>query len=149
MIQYITKSLKTVLICIFILSGTNGCKKDYNSVIPYVSVDLNISQANIIELNIPGGSFYIRNQGYGGIIVFRDLTDNSNPFTAYDASCTFEVSTTCRVVDPDVSGVAKCPCCKSEFILFSGSGSPTKGIAKEPLKQYRTSFSGGVINIRN
>jgi len=143
------KVLKTVLICLFIFAGSNGCKKDYNSVVPDIYVNFNFNPVNAIELNIPGGSYYIGNQGYGGIIIFRDLTDSSNPFTAYDASCTYEISQTCRALDPEFSGVATCTCCGSQFILFSSSGSPTKGPATQPLKQYRTSYSGGIINIRN
>jgi len=149
MIQYITKSLKTVLFCFFILSAMNGCRKDYNSVVPDILVNYNFNPINAIELNVPGGSFYIKNIGYGGIIIFRNMPDDPNPFTAYDATCTYEVSSTCHVVDPDGSGVAKCTCCGSEYILFSGSGSPIKGAATQPLKQYHTSFLGGIINIRN
>ncbi len=148
MVQLSGKVIKTVLICLFILTGINGCKDDYTSVVPYVYVNENFSITNNIELNIPGGSIYIKNAGFGGIIVFRDLIDSSNPYLAFDAACTHEVSSTCRVVT-DGSGMAKCPCCGSEFILFGGNGSPTKGPAIEPLKQYRTSFNGGRISIRN
>jgi Rieske Fe-S protein len=149
MVQFIGKGIKTVLICFFMLSAINGCKDDYSSSIPHAYVDLNINPSNIIELNIPGGSFYFRNQGYAGVIVFRDLTDSSNPFLAYDASCTYEISTTCRAVAADANGVARCECCGSEYILFSGSGSVLKGPATEPLKQYRTNYTGGLITIRN
>ena len=149
MFQFMHKGIITILICIFILAATYGCKDDYNSVVPYIDVYYNIPTTNIIELNIPGGSFYFRNLGYGGIIVFRDLTDNSNPFLAYDATCTYEISSTCRVVAADDSGLVKCPCCGSEYILFGGNGSPTKGPAIEPLKQYQTLYSGGLINLRN
>lgn len=142
------KILKSIFICLFLSFGINGCKDDYTSVIPYVYVDMSINPTNYIEFNVPGGSYYFPNQGYGGIIIFRDLTDSSNPFLAFDASCTHEVSSTCRVV-ADGSGLAKCPCCGSQFILFGGNGSPTKGPAIEPLKQYRTSFSGARISVRN
>jgi Rieske Fe-S protein len=140
--------LKVLLICFFLTIGMNGCKDDYSSVIPYARVDLSINPTNYIELNIPGGSYYFANHGYGGVIVFCDLTDAINPYLAFDASCTHEISTTCRVV-ADGSGLAKCPCCGSQFILFGGNGSPTKGPAIEPLRQYRTNFSGGRIIIRN
>jgi len=114
-----------------------------------VPVEFNLNPVNLIELNIAGGSVYLKNLGHGGIIVFRDLTDNPNPFLAYDATCTYELSPTCRVVVEEGSGLAECPCCHSKFVLFSGSGSPTNGPAIEPLKQYRTSYSGSIINIRN
>ena len=149
MVQFSGKGIKTVLICFFILTGNSACKDDYTSVVPYVIVNENFSITNYIELKIPGGFVYFKNMGFGGIIIFSDLTDSSNPYLAYDATCTYEVSSTCRVVVTEGSGVAKCPCCGSEFILFSGSGSPTKGPAVEPLKQYRTSYSGGRITVRN
>lgn len=147
--QFFSKGLKTLLVCFFILAGMNGCKKDYNSSIPYVYVDFNVFPTNIIELNIPGGSFYFAKPGFGGIIVFRDLTDDPNPYLAYDATCTYDLSTTCRVAATDNSGKVKCPCCGSEFILFGGNGSPIKGPATEPLKQYHTYYTGGLITIRN
>jgi Rieske Fe-S protein len=109
---------------------------------------MNINPTNFIELNIPGGSYYFGNYGYGGVLIFRDLTDSTNPFLAFDAACTYEVSSTCRVV-ADGSGLAKCPCCGSQYILFGGNGSPTKGPAIEPLKQYRATYSTGRIIVRN
>lgn len=142
------KIYSSLLVIIFLLAGTNACKDDYTSVIPYAYVNMNINPTNFIELNIPGGSYYFADKGYGGIILFRDLTDSSNPYLAYDATCTHEVSTTTRVV-ADASGIATCPICKSQFILFSGNGSPIKGPAVEPLRQYRTSFVGGRIIISN
>lgn len=147
--QFIGKSLKTVLVCLFVLTGINSCKKDYTSSIPYILVDYGINPSNIIELNIPGGSYYFKNIGFGGIIVVRDLTDDPNPYLAFDATCTYEVSGTCHVTATDASGKVKCPCCGSEFILLGGNASPIKGPATEPLKQYHTYYTGGLINIRN
>jgi len=142
------KIYSSLLVIFFLLAGTNACKDDYTSVIPYVYVNMNINPTNFIELNIPGGSYYFADKGYGGIILFRDLTDSSNPFLAYDATCTHEVSTTTRVV-ADASGIATCTTCKSQFVLFSGNGSPIKGPAVEPLRQYHTSYVGGRIIISN
>jgi Rieske Fe-S protein len=142
------KIYSSLMVIFFLLASTNACKDDYTSVVPYVYVNMNINPTNFIELNIPGGSYYFADKGYGGIILFRDLTDSSNPFLAYDATCTHEVSTTTRVV-ADASGIATCPTCKSQFILFSGNGSPTKGPAVEPLRQYHTSYVGGRIIISN
>lgn len=142
------KSHTTALVLFFLLTGTNACKDDYNSIVPYVTVNMNINPTNFIEFNIPGGSYYFPNNGYGGIIIFRDLTDNANPFLAFDATCTHEVSTTARVVADD-SGIATCPVCKSQFILFGGNGNPIKGPAVEPLRQYRTTYTGARILVSN
>ncbi len=146
--QILGKVYKTVLICCFVLLGINGCKDDYTSVIPYVYINLDINPTNFIEFNIPGGSYYFPNEGFGGVIIFRDLTDSSNPFLAFDATCTHEISSTCRVVS-DGSGLATCPCCGSQFILFGGNGGPTGGPAIEPLRQYKTAYLGGRITVRN
>jgi nitrite reductase/ring-hydroxylating ferredoxin subunit len=148
MVQFSRNAIKAILMFFFLFLGTNGCKKDYTSTIPYVYVDLSINPSNIIELNIPGGSIFLPNAGYGGIIIFRDLVDSSNPFLAFDATCTYEVSSIIRVT-ADGSGLATCPECKSQFILFGGNGSSTRGPAAEPLKQYHTYFNGGRIQIRN
>lgn len=148
MVQFSRKVYQTVLFCFFLLVGINGCKDDYTSVVPYAYVNMDFNPTNFIEFNIPGGSYYFKNEGFGGIIIFRDLTDSSNPFLAFDATCTYEVSKTIRVV-ADASGIAKCPICGSQFILFGGNGSPLKGPASEPLKQYRTSYIGDRIMVRN
>lgn len=147
--QLFKKGLIIALTAIFIMTGSQGCKDDYESIIPYVPVDFNLNKSNIIELNIEGGSYYLPNLGYGGIIVFKDMTDGPNPYLAFDATCTHEISPLYRVELTQGNVVAKCPECGSEFILMGGSGSPVKGPAVEPLKQYRTSYSGALINIRN
>lgn len=148
MAQLSVNRLKTVFICLFFLTGISGCKDDYTSVIPYATVNMDFNPTSYIEFNIPGGSVYFKNAGFGGIIIFRDQIDSSNPFLAFDAACTHEVSSTCRVTT-DGSGIAECPCCGSQYILIGGNGSPVKGPAIEPLKQYRTSYTGGRIIVRN
>ncbi|HET6559598.1 MAG TPA: hypothetical protein VFG54_19900 [Prolixibacteraceae bacterium] len=148
--QLLRKGLIIMFTGFFILTGISSCKDDYESTVPYVPVNFTLNPTNIIELNIPGGAYYLSREGNAGIIVFRDLIDNSNPFLAYDAMCTYELSPSARVTPIDESsGLAKCSECGSEYILFGGNGSPTKGPAIEPLKQYRTSYTGSLINIRN
>lgn len=147
--QLFRKGFIIALTALFVMAGGQACKDDYESVIPYEPVDFTFNKSNAIELNIDGGSFYLPNLGYGGIIIFKDMTDSQNPYLAYDAACTYEVSSSIRVETTPGSGVAKCPKCGSEFILMGGTGSPVKGPATEPLRQYRTSFSGALINIRN
>lgn len=148
MVQFSRKVFQTVLLCSIILIGLSGCKDDYTSTVPYVPVNMNFNPTNYIEFNISGGSVYFPDAGFGGVIIFRDLTDSSNPFLAFDAACTYEIPSV-SVVVADESGIATCPKCKSQFILFGGNGSPLKGPASEPLKQYRTSYDGGRISVRN
>ena len=150
MFQFMHKGIITILICIFILASTYGCKDDYNSQVPYVYVDMNFPSSNYIELDIPGGAIYIKNAGFGGIIIVNNFGDSTNPLLAFDATCTFEVSSTARVEVKDMgSGIATCPKCGSQFMIFGSNGSPIKGPAIEPLKQYQALNTNGRIIVRN
>lgn len=148
MVQFSRNVVKAFLVLIFLFVGTTGCEDEYTSSVPYVPVNFTVNPTNIIELNIPGGSFYIPKVGYGGIIIFHDLVESTNPFLAFDATCTYEMLRDIQVVS-DGSGIATCPVCKSQYILFGGDGSATSGPSAEPLKQYPTYYSGGLIVIKN
>ena len=148
--QHLATVFKSVFIGISLLLGTNSCDEEYDSVIPYVPVNMNINPTSYIELNIPGGYVEFKNAGCGGIMVFQDMAGSENTFFAFDAACTYEVSSLVRIVPDGIgTGTATCPVCKSQYILFGGSGSPVKGPAIEPLRQYRTSYAAGRINVRN
>ena len=148
--HFSVKAYKTVLLGCLFFFGIFGCKDDYTSIIPYVPVNMSINPTNIIELNIPAGSYYFKDAGYGGIIILNNWGDSTTPFLAFDAACTFEVSSLIRVkVIENGTGIATCPECGSQFLIFGGNGTPIKGPAVEPLKQYRTSYSTGRITVRN
>lgn len=144
------KLYKTLLILAFLMIGSNGCKKDYISVIPYVYVNFSIPIANYIELNVPGGSVYLKGVGYGGIIVVNNWGDSTTPYLAYDAACTYEASSSVSVaVKDNGDAYATCPECGSQFMLMGTSGSPIKGPAAQPLKQYNATLVNGLILIHN
>lgn len=148
--QFSAKIYKTVLLALLLSIGINGCKDDYVSVVPSVYVNFTVNPTNIIELNIPGGSYYFGNEGYGGIIIVNNWGDSTVPFLAFDASCTHEVSSLVRVeVNENGSGIASCPECGSQFMIFGSNGSPIKGPAIEPLKQYHATVVGGRISVTN
>lgn len=140
--------LKSLLGSLLLLPGINGCKDDYTSVVPYVYINFSINPTNFIEFNIPGGSYYFPAPGFGGILIYRDIVDSTNPYLTFDTACTYEVSSSTRVTT-DGSGIATCPVCGSQFILIGGSGNPIKGPAVQPLRQYKTYYSGGRIVVRN
>jgi hypothetical protein len=144
------KSFKSVFGGCLILIFAFACKDDYTSVVPYVPVNMSINPVNIIELNIPSGTYYFKDAGYGGIIILNNFGDNISPYLAFDATCTYEVSSKTRVkVIENGTGIATCPQCGSQFLIFGGNGTPIKGPAVEPLKQYRTNYSAGRIIVRN
>lgn len=139
--------LKSLLGSLLLLPGINGCKDDYTSVIPYTPINISINPNNIIDLNTPNGFCYFPSLGYGGILVYKNIDESTNPFLTFDRACTYEVSPTVQVTS-DFSGIATCPKCGSQYILFNG-GIVIKGPAAQPLRQYKTYYSGSRIVIIN
>jgi nitrite reductase/ring-hydroxylating ferredoxin subunit len=97
---------------------------------------INLTIAN--ELTIPGNSMYFPGAGYGGVIVFCEMTDT---YYAFDATCTHEINQNCKVVNSGVLG--ECSCCESKF-FFTGGAYPAKGPAAAPLRQYNVSRMSSV-----
>lgn len=115
---------------------------EIDSEIPDVWVGLNIDLGIWNDLTVPGNSVYFPNGGFGGVIVYCEIEGS---YYAFDAACTNEISTSCRVVNEGAIG--KCPCCESEFIFIGGI--VTKGPAAAPLKQYKTSLNGNTLRVYN
>lgn len=83
--------------------------------------------------------------GFGGVLVYSDFYAD---FHAFDLACPYEVKTDVRV-EPDSVGHAVCPKCGEVYDISLGTGVPTKGICKEPLKRYRTRLMNNVLYIDN
>lgn len=76
--------------------------------------------------------------GYAGTVVY---IDGFHPYGAYDLCCPH-----CLKRDKPciVNGIfAVCPECGEEYDIYSGNGVPTRGIAKEALKQYQATYNAG------
>jgi len=133
MSQLVLKCKKYFIFSLIILWSSVSCDKIQDSQVPNVpfSFTINLTIAN--ELNIPGNSLYFPNIGYGGVIVYCELPDS---YYAYDATCTYEISQTCKIQNEGVLGT--CPCCGSQFVLIGGAF-PVDGPAAAPLKQYNIS----------
>ncbi|PIF03221.1 MAG: hypothetical protein CR987_00515 [Draconibacterium sp.] len=134
---------KIILICFFSFFLA-CCDKETASVIPdypvHFFIDLNI----VNDLQIPGNSVYFPNQGYqgAGVIVY---CESQGSYFAYDATCTNEVNSSCRLKNEGLT--AQCSCCDSKFILVGGN--VLSGVAVAPLKQYRTSLQQNRIWVYN
>lgn len=107
-----------------------SCDELQESNVPSIPFTFNINLIIDNELTIPGNSKFYPFAGYGGVIVYCETNDT---YYAYDATCTHEVNTTCKVLNTGVLG--ECKCCKSKFIL-QGGGYPAEGLAEVPLRQY-------------
>lgn len=121
------------LFFLFMLLSAPSCDQLQESEVPSVPFSFNINLVIDNELSIPGNSKYYPFGGYGGVIVYCETSDT---YYAFDATCTHELSTTCKVVNTGVLG--ECKCCKSKFIL-QGGGYPAEGLAEAPLRQYHVS----------
>lgn len=131
--RLVYKSGKFLFFFFIFFSITNSCDKIQDSQVPNVpfSFTINLTIAN--ELTIPGNSMFFPGAGYGGVIVFCEMPDT---YYAFDATCTHEISQTCKVKNSGVLG--ECTCCGSKF-LFTGGAYPAKGPAAAPLRQYNVS----------
>ena len=141
-------TLRLFILAIIIFLLPVACEKEYKSRIPYVPVSINILVSSYIDLNIPGNYIYFPQQGFAGVILF--CQDNiNNIYYAYDAGCTYDVSSDCSLLEEGaIEGVtATCPCCGSKFILFDG-GYVANGPAVEPLKQYHVQVLDGGARLR-
>lgn len=134
----VLKKGKFLFFLLILIFATNSCDKIQDSQIPNVpfSFTINLTIAN--ELTIPGNSLYFPGAGFGGVIVYCEMPDE---YYAYDATCTYEINQTCKVVNSGVLG--ECSCCESKF-LFSGGAYPAKGPAAAPLRQYNVSRMNNV-----
>lgn len=123
-----------------------ACKRQDNSTIPNVPVDLYLYTTDPVffNLQVPGGWEYITG-GSRGILVYRL---SNNDFMAYDRHCPFQPENPCGLVEVNVTNVsATDSCCGSQFSIIDGS--LQKGPASAPLKLYQTTFDGTVLHIFN
>jgi nitrite reductase/ring-hydroxylating ferredoxin subunit len=122
-----------ILFFLSLLLVSNSCDKVQDSQVPNIPFSFTIDLILANDLTIPGNSLYFPAGGYGGVIVYcADLDE----YYAYDATCTYEISQTCKVVNSGVLG--ECSCCGSKFLL-TGGAYPAKGPAAAPLRNYNVS----------
>ncbi len=119
--------------------------------IPFVYVDFYVDLNINNDLTTPGNSTTYPYEGYGGVIVYCEyydyLTPNKSLFHAYDATCTYEVSDTCRVVVGDGDLYGECPYCHSKYDLVTGY--PFEGVARYSLKSYSTFVMNNRVYVTN
>lgn len=129
----VSKNGKFLFFFFFLFLTTNSCDKVQDSQVPNVPFSFTIDLAIANELTFPGNSMYFPGGGFGGVVVYcADLDE----YYAYDATCSYEINQTCKVVNTGVLG--ECSCCGSKF-LFTGGAYPAQGPAAAPLRQYSVS----------
>jgi nitrite reductase/ring-hydroxylating ferredoxin subunit len=134
-----------VVITVFFLLVLS-CKKDDDSQVPLVSVNLafNLNNPEFINLQIDNGWTYVSG-GSRGILLYRVSASN---YKAFDRHCPYNPSSSCGLVSADVTNLVGIDdCCGSRFLLSSGQ--VTQGPASRPLKEYRTSYDGSTLSVFN
>jgi Rieske Fe-S protein len=130
--QLVLKRVKYFIFYVLIILSIS-CDKVQDSLIPNVPVAFTINLNIANGLTIPGNSMFIPNEGFGGVIVYCELPGT---YYAFDATCSHEISQTCKIKNEGILGT--CSCCESQF-LFIGGAFPSKGPAAAPLRQYNVS----------
>jgi nitrite reductase/ring-hydroxylating ferredoxin subunit len=139
--ELVLKNGKYLMIfALFVLM--NASCDDIDSQIPDVYVNFPINLSIFNELTIPGNSMYFQGPGFGGIIVY---CEQEGFYFAFDAACTNEITSNCRVEPSGLIGT--CSCCESKFIFIGGY--LDEGPASAPLKQYKTSLYGNMLRVYN
>ncbi len=127
------KSAKYLIIFFITFFIFNGCNKINDSQVPDVTFSFYIDLNILNDLAIPGNSRFFPKEGFGGVIV---SCQSPGVYYAYDATCTYEISQTCKIKNNGF--LATCECCGSQFVLLYDAF-PSSGPAAAPLKQYRIS----------
>jgi nitrite reductase/ring-hydroxylating ferredoxin subunit len=152
--------IRFFLITVALIVILSSCNKK-NDVIPdtYVNFTLDLNDPEFVNLIGFGGSVTVNSQtnnygagaaGYNGngIIVCFGVDE----FYAYDRTCPHDYvvnSLSVKVnIDPSNSTIAICPKCGTKYGLTVG-GTPTSGIGRYPLKNYKTSFQGNYVTVWN
>jgi nitrite reductase/ring-hydroxylating ferredoxin subunit len=134
----------TTLIIIF--TTATSCHNDEEKPVPEVYVDfyININDPQFYALQTVGGYVYVTG-GVAGIFIYRE---SATSFLAFDRCCTYDVDKRCKIqIDTVTNQKLVCNTCKSEFSITSGA--VIKAPAKQPLKQYSTTFDGEKVHVFN
>lgn len=134
-----------VYIAVVSLLALTACEKDFKSSVPDVPVYFQgyLAQPDLSSLTILT-AVKIPNYGYRrhGILIYRNEMET---FWAFDATCPHDLIDGSVEISKDKPHEVTCPICKKVYSLMNG-GITTDG---EPLKRYKTTFSGQTITVYN
>lgn len=141
-----TRPFLLTTLCLGVLLGSAGCKKDERGGVPLTPLDIsiNVNNPSYIDLAVPGGWLYLTG-GSQGLIVYRASTDE---FVAMDRHCPYQPADQCRVfVDGSEIQARDTACCHSSFLITDGS--VVEGPSALNLQRYNTTFNGTTLRIFN
>lgn len=137
--------MKRISLLLFLVGILFSCsqseKSNNNPNIPNYTVNFSIDMNLPVYSNLKfvSNGVIVSNYGAKGVIIFN----TGSGYNAFDAACPNQIINSCTAMT--ISGVnALCSCDKEEYSLFTGLGKK-----EYPLKQYRVSVNGTLINVYN
>ncbi len=143
---------KVLLCCCCLLTACDDTV--YRSSVPTYPVEMRLNIAGEyvhFVVDHPGQYLTFTKQrfpneaiGFAGLLV---CTGYDRAYYAYDLACP---SCLKQKEHLEVNGMfAECPNCGEAYEFFNGIGNPTKGIVRENLRRYQTTFSGNYLHIHH
>ena len=138
--------MKRFLSCLLVLVALS-CSKFEESDIPYalvyLNIDLRYQDKDLVGLynhkSITKPRTAGEKTGYAGVLVVCGIdASGKTTYYAYDLCCPHEAKRNI-MIEADNAGKATCPECGTEFDIGYGTGAPTKGVSKYPLRRYAVS----------
>jgi len=131
-----------LLILILLSCGKENTRPEIPDVPVSFVINPNTTEYN--ELSHVDGWIYLTG-GYNGILVYRiSLTE----FVAFERACPWDFQNDTARVQVEASGITcACPVCGSKYIMTDGT--PFDGPSRLILKQYQTTYEGGLLYIYN
>lgn len=135
--------MKRFLAYIFILL-LSSCTKIEESHIPfapvYLNIDLRFQDKDLVGLYNYKYITTPRNAGertgFSGVLVVCGMDGSRNTsYFAFDLCCPHEARKNI-IIEADHAGKATCPECGTVFDIGWGTGAPTEGVSKYPLRHY-------------
>lgn len=122
-----------------------SCRKDNESLIPYVQVNItkNINNPDLINVKTIGGWAYL-NGGSKGILVYR-LSDDE--IQAYDRHSPVNVEDGCVLEVEKNNFFVVDSCSMARFSIEDGL--PVNELSRRAMVRYLTTFDGSILTIQN
>lgn len=144
--------MKRFLSCLLILLACS-CSKFEESDIPYarvyLEIDLRYNDKDLVGLynhkSITTARTAGEMTGFAGVLVVCGIDSYGNTtYFAFDLCCPHEAKRNI-IIEPNNTGTATCPECGTEYDIaaYGGTGTPTKGVSKYPLRRYAVSSKAG------
>ena len=136
--------IRNFFLLVFLLLLLNNCS-DEKYPIPNVTVNVYVDPVTLSQIGIGTSAYCPVSGGIKGIIIYHESQDS---YIAFERLCTNYPNDECAIeIEKDNSLQAKCPCCGSEFSLWTGD--VLNPPAKYALKRYKTYLSGNRLYIAN